>query len=131
MNLREMYETGMSISQIAKYLGVNSTTIRHRMKKEQITPRPKGGTCTFDIQEAVNIYTTENVTLLDVAKRMGVHRSAIHEQFKKLGMDTSFEQYDRQLIHLLRQQNKTTQQISDEIGISKSHLRKILRQDQQ
>ena len=55
MTLLEMYESGMSTSQIAQKLGINPTTVRSRMKKEGIKLRSPGGTCTFNVDEAIQL----------------------------------------------------------------------------
>lgn len=127
MTLLEMYESGMSTSQIAQKLGINPTTVRSRMKKEGIKLRSPGGTCTFNVDEAIQLYKQGN-TLQQVAVLMNVQHSAIYEQFKKREVDTSKVQYDYQQIVDMLEAQDTKDHICDSLGISTSHLNKIIRE---
>lgn len=72
--LRKLYwEEGLSLNQIARKLGVNSTLILHHMKRHNIERNsPHGKKLNVDKETLENLYWKERLSLNKIAKLFGV-----------------------------------------------------------
>lgn len=86
--LRKLYwEGGLSLNQIAKKFGVNSTLILHHMKRQDIKrDSPYGRKLDTDKETLENLYWKEKLSLGKIAKIFSVNPGTILYNMKRFGI---------------------------------------------
>jgi len=84
--LRELYESGQTIAELANYLEVSESCIYSRLKKSGVTMRNTGSRRTPQAQEALRNQTiqlrAQGLGCEKIAKVVGVTRSTVRRYLK-------------------------------------------------
>lgn len=85
---KQLYSNGFSLRHIASTVNVAPATVQRWFKILNVTTRRSGGRCTFDSEEAVRLWK-QGQTIDQIAAVVGVNRTAVYEQLKRRGVNTS------------------------------------------
>ena len=86
------------------------------------------------IEEALHLYSTTNLSARAVADRLGIGRQSVHNWIKAAGISrerNATRQYPesvrREVVRLYVEDNRSTRSIAEEIGASSSTIKRWLR----
>ena len=129
---RELYESGLTMYQIANQLGINKTLFqRHWQKDFNIEIRSnKGKIWSEDIDTVRDLYLKQEWSLDDLAKKYEMSACAVNKFLKKHNIRKlelrDWNKIVPQIVELYINQNKRFNEVSEILGIDVSVMRRAL-----
>jgi len=119
------YKAGMSISQLAEWYGVSTSTIRDRLPKTEI--RGKGVIPMFPIDQAISEYES-GMPIKQIAEKHGVSYTTVRHHILKAGLIEAKKRVKLSMDQVISEYKSgmSTAQIAEKHGVSYSKIKRHL-----